>query len=558
MLSEVIRRMRRELQATEEKFAVSELERDYCSRSDIPLPHSSSAERLRNMLVFRNRTHLYNGQCALSGKKMLTCFPPGSAYRACHPEVWSSDQIDNRRYGRPYDFQRGFFAQFRALYQTAYLPGLTVNLATMENCEYGDGITFAKNCYLVFGSSHLEDCMFCYLVRRCRSVLDCVCCYDCELCYECINVRNCYNLKWSEHCEHCRDSSFLFNCTGCSDCYGCTNLVQKQHCFYNQPLGQEAYAARLAAVDLTHGEVIEREKQRFAEFSAGAAVQYFRGTSIETCSGNFLYHSKNCGDCYFVAECEDCSACLDLTRAKNCIVQAYFGLNCELVYHSVVAGENAFNLRFCVECWTNVRDLEYCIQCSQGVAQCFGCVGLRRASCCILNQQYSRAEYEDLTRRIRQQMRERGEYGRFFPATMAPFYYNESTAQLFYPLERAAALKRGYAWHDEAPETPGNLPLPPASLPDNDEQLLGAAYACSETGKAFRYVRPELQFYRAQRIAPPTRAPLERMRRRLGFYNLTALGERACDNCGTVLRTCYALSLRPVLCEDCYQAATYK
>ena len=532
---------------------ISDLEREYCSRYDLPLPRLAPSERLRNMLCFRNRSYLYNGQCAVSGKKMLTCFPPKRGYRPCDVDIWHSDRIDNREFGKPYDFTRRFFEQFVELYRTALLPGLTANRATIENCDYADGITYAKNCYLVFASSYSEDCMFCYLVRRCRSVLDCVYCFDSEFCYECTDVRNCVNLKWSSRCNHCSDSCFLFDCSSCTNCFGCTNLSHKQYHYYNQPLSKTEYFSRLQTLDLTRRSVVAEEQNRFTEFSSAAPVKYFRGINIDNCSGDYLYNSKNCEDCYFVSHSEDCAHCLEVDGSKNCIVQALFGFNSELVYNSLVAGENAYNLRYCIESWSNVRDLEYCIQCMRGVEQCYGCVGLTRASYCVLNRQYTKTEYLDLTRRIREQMRSNGEYGCFFPITYSPFYYNESSAQMFYPLEHADAVRRGFSWHEDPADESKEAKTPPESLDAREDQFLNTSFACSKTGKAFRFVRPELNFYRTQSLPPPDQAPMERMRHRLGFYNLATLGQRDCSCCGISLQTSYAASTRPVLCESCYQ-----
>lgn len=549
--------MQRRCRSTEIEFSISGLEQEYCRRNDLPLPVLAPAERLRNMLIFRNRTYLYNGTCAVSGKKMLTCFPPGSGCRACDVDVWRSDRIDNRQVGRDYDSGRPFFSQMLDLYHAAYLPGLTANRATMENCDYGDGIEYAKNCYLIFASSYVQDCMFCYLVRRCRDLLDCVYCFDSELCYECADVRNCFNLKWSRHCENCSDSSFLFNCTSCSDCYCCTNLAHKKHCLNNKQLSEKEYFRRVHALALDRRDVVAEEKRRFANFSSTASVKYFRGVNIENCSGDFLYNSKNCEHCFFVSNSEDCADCLELDGAKQAILQAYFGFNSELVYNSLLAGANAYNLRFCQECWTNVAELEYCMQCSNGVEQCFGCVGLTRASYCILNKQYRKNEYFELIKQIKAQMSANGEYGHFFPAAFSPFYYNESTAQMFYPLLREDALKRGFRWHDSETEEQSAASCPPDGLPANEEEVLNKAFACRETGKAYRFVRPELQFYRRQHLPLPDCAPMERIRARLGFYNLTQLTDRPCSSCSAPLRTSCAENTRRVLCGDCFRREVY-
>jgi hypothetical protein len=85
----------------------------------------------------------------------------------------------------------------------------------------------------------------------------------------------------------------------------------------------------------------------------------------------------------------------------------------------------------------------------------FGCSGLKSASYCILNKQYTKAEYEILVPKIIEHMmkisspsdegdahRAGGvmEWGEFFPSSMSPFGYNETVAQEYYPMTRDEVL----------------------------------------------------------------------------------------------------------------------
>ena len=81
----------------------------------------------------------------------------------------------------------------------------------------------------------------------------------------------------------------------------------------------------------------------------------------------------------------------------------------------------------------------YCISCF-GSHDCFGCVGLRNKSYCILNTQYTKEEYEELVPRIIIHMMKNGEWGEFFPSSMSPFGYNETVATEYFPREKEEAL----------------------------------------------------------------------------------------------------------------------
>jgi len=93
----------------------------------------------------------------------------------------------------------------------------------------------------------------------------------------------------------------------------------------------------------------------------------FNGNDSEDCMyGNGFTHSKLCIETSHVGKCEGCYEGFWLTSCSNC----FFCSQCE----------SSFNLWFCRDCF--------------GCQDCFGCVGLRKKSYCIWNEQYSKEEYE--------------------------------------------------------------------------------------------------------------------------------------------------------------------
>jgi len=106
-----------------------------------------------------------------------------------------------------------------------------------------------------------------------------------------------------------------------------------------------------------------------------------------------------------VREGEDLKYCqyLQDKPARDSYDHTIWGNGTELVYESQQVGDGAYNLKFCVESWVNVKNLEYCVEC-QSLSDCFGCVSLRNKKYCILNKQYSKAEYETLREKIKKHM----------------------------------------------------------------------------------------------------------------------------------------------------------
>ncbi|HRI36444.1 MAG TPA: hypothetical protein PK765_05260 [bacterium] len=186
-------------------------------------------------------------------------------------------------------------------------------------------------------------------------------------------------------------------------------------------------------------------------------------------------------------------------------------------------------------------------------------MGLKNQSYCIFNKSYSREEYDRLCAKIVGHMRETGEWGEFFPSEYSPFGYNESSASEYFPLSSDEARSRGLPWSDyEAPEPKmarilvgDNIPLDARLSPPD---ILDCAIRCEVSGRLFRLVAMELDYYRRFALPIPRRHPDVRHRDRVARCNPRKLWDRPCSACGMVVATSYS-SDRPelILCSECYR-----
>lgn len=532
------------------QFAISELEQEYCRREGIPLPNVSPLERLRHLCNFRNRLHLYSGVCALTKKKGLSAIPPESKFTVYDVDVWDSDAWDAMSYGRDYDFSRSFFDQFADLLGVVPIPNLSVQRSSMENSDYTNGITGAKNCYLVFSSSFNEDCMYSRLLFKCKDIYDTVLARQSELCYGGKNLNNCFSIFFSEHCYNCTESVFLSNCQSCNNCFGCVNLNGAKYCFFNQQLTPDEYAKRVSAIDLGSHAVVAEYQRRFNEFKNDRPIRYLEGIRNEESTGAFLNNTKNCQGCYSVSEGEELENCLYVNSAKSCISYFGYGNGSELIYSSCTVGDQSYNVKFCVECWPGVRDLEYCYYLSRGSDNCFGCVGIRKQSYCVLNKKYSPSAYKELVARIKKQMLSTGEYGQMFPISLSPHYYNKSEANDFFPENRERVMKLGYRWREDEKQEPGPTQEMPDHVNELTEQMLAIPFVCELTGKRYKVLPLELKFHQRMGLALPRVAPLDRLKLGAEFLSVKPLLDKNCSACGLGLKTTRE---NKVLCENCYQ-----
>ncbi len=547
--------LRQICQITKDPFLVSDAEHEYCRANELPFPIYAPALRIKQLLSFRNRIHLSHTTCALSKKPIFTAIPPEKNLCVYDVDVWESDQWDGLSYGKPYDFNRSFFEQFYELYLRVPRPNLAVIRSTMENSDYTNGITSAKNCYLVFAASRNEDCLFSRMINDCKNVVDCVMATSSELCYNCKDIVNCYNLKFSTHCHTCSDSYFLHNCQGCSNCYGSANLVNKEYFFNNKKYSKEEYLKKLQAIDLGSFKVVCEEQQKFLTLSQNFPIKYLFGKNNENSTGNFLNNTKNCQDCYFTTNAEDLEHCVWVDGGKTSFFYCMYGNGSELIYNSISCGDEAYNLKFCMECWPGAYNLEYCMYTGYGSSHCFGCMGLKKKSYCILNKQYSKNDYLQLSSQIKAQMRNNGEYGRFFPIAFTPYAYNRSEAIDFVPLTKAVALAEGFSWQQDEPESDVPAETVPDHIQNVGNDILEKQLICTRSQKKYRIIKEELAFYRRSGLPLPQVAPLERIKGNSSVLDLGTLHQENCTKCQTPIQTAHEKGRANIYCEPCFQHA---
>lgn len=160
-------------------------------------------------------------------------------------------------------------------------------------------------------------------------------------------------------------------------------------------------------------------------------------------------------------------------------------------------------------------------------------------------------------------MRQDGERGEFFHPSLSPFGYNETIAQEYFPQSREKVVALGYAWTDyEAPFPKVEGIVEAKDVPDTIQQvaedILQQAIICEVSGKPFRIIRQELEFYRRNNLPLPTKHPDERHRERMNLRNPLQLRDRQCDKCSVMMKSTYAPErAEKVYCEVCYNKEIY-
>jgi hypothetical protein len=517
----------RTCEITGEKFDVSDREISLCEHFGVPLPDTNRQERLRLLMANRNEWKLYRRKCDFSGDEIISAYPPDSPFKVYKNEVWWGSDWDAMEYGRDFDFNRPFFEQFKELQK---------DVPRVYQCE---------------------DIYYSYWMVHDKDVFDCAATYESTLCYNCIAANKCYQCIMVEKAENCNECYFSHQLRGCDHCLFCTNLANKNYHLFNKPCSKEEFEEAKNKILNGSWKSWKEAMNKYLKIREKAVHRYVHTVNCEDCTGDHTHNCRNCDNCFDSFDSEDCVNGISIDRSK--IISNVYSTGwpgCEGVYmSSVIRGSK--EIAFCAYTWFS-GSMRYCDSCN-GCDSCFGCIGLQHKTHCIFNKQYGKEEYEELSGRIIEHMKQAGEWGKFFPPSLSPFGYNDAIASDFFPLNKEEALGMGFNWCDYESEPPSaEKNISADKLPDNikdiPDDVLNWAIECETCGKLFKMVPQELKFYREFGIPIPRSCSSCRHRVRFNMRNLPKLYSRSCDKCNKDVKSTYSPT-RPekIYCKECFR-----
>jgi hypothetical protein len=320
----------------------------------------------------------------------------------------------------------------------------------------------------------------------------------------------------------------------------------------NEQVTPEAFTEHLAKLNLGSRAGYENSRFNYEEKLTRFPQRENKNLNTENSLGNYIINSRNAHECFDAFEIEDCAYSAWIFESKDCYDIYGMGTS-EQVYFSV--GVEKLNFAaFCtfVSHSSNIFYSDLCFH-SKNL---FGCIGLKNKQYCILNKEYSREEYEQLSARLVEHMKKTGEWGEFFPAELSPFSYNESVANDYFPLTKSEAIAAGFSWRDQDKK---DYKLQTATVPDAVSEvpstIVNEVLACSGCKKNFKITAQDLQFYRKMNLPVPSSCQDCRFMERSWRRTPRTLWPRNCDSCHSPIQTPYAPA-RPekVVCEACYQS----
>jgi len=123
-------------QNCKQTFIIESEDFAYYEKMKVPAPTFCPKCRLQRRLAFLNIFNLYKRSCDLCKKDMISIFRPDAPYAVYCPKCWWSDNWDPFDHGKDYDFSRPFLEQFKELWHTTPVLGISIDIPTLETSPY--------------------------------------------------------------------------------------------------------------------------------------------------------------------------------------------------------------------------------------------------------------------------------------------------------------------------------------------------------------------------------------------------------------------------------------
>lgn len=549
-------------------FNIEPEDLNFYEKIHVPAPTFCPSCRLQRRLVWMKGLQLFKRKCDLCGEMKFSMYEPDAPYTVYCSRCWWSDKWNPMHYSMDYDSSRTFLEQWNELLHKVPLLGLSVDKETGETSPFTNHVGKSKNCYLIYYSEHNEDCMYGYYLKESKNILNCSPIMNSENCYDCGNTFKCFNLVGSRNVRHDLDSYFLYDCDNCTNCFGSVNLRSKSYVFFNEQLTKEEYFDKLKEIDLGSYKNYVHWKSKALEHKKKYPPKPNYDDFSTNSTGSYCFESRNCKECYEVLGAEDSKYLMLIKQGK--VKESYdytdWGYNAENLYECMTVGEDVQRVKFTHESGFGTFDTEYS-KLITGGSYIFGCVGLNKASHCILNKQYSKEEYDALRKQIIEDMNKNPyksncgheyKYGEFFPPEFSPHPYNDTFASRFFPMKKEEIIKCGLEWH-EPEQKEYAVTISSQDLPDNikdvNESILNEVIGCEKCKRGFRVVVNELNFLKKHNLPLSRNCPFCRIWDKIDLWvkNMHQY-DRTCNKCGVEFKTHYTKERAPIIyCKDCYK-----
>ncbi len=350
----------------------------------------------------------------------------------------------NEPKAKEYRPERSFFENFSLFRLTTDLPAIR-QFPPTENSEYAEASgAWVKNCYLDFWAyMDCENILYTYEAKeKCTNVYNSVMVWDrSENIYQSNSILNGFNIFYSRFIYESSDIWFSSNLVGCKECILCDGLENASYQIQNKPYEKEEYFEKkkdLLGRKWLYIGLYENVSKIGVNMLSENVVGNFsiKSTSLENGYNNYNIHD---GKNVILAGCVNGNHYMYNVAVSGAPQGNHYynvlnsGWGDHMYCSEVVTGSKLYYSYHCFECH-----------------HCLGCIWLKNKSYYILNKQYTKEEWEVFAEKIFASMEADGTLGEFFPASMNPFYFNDTLAYLIdESFTKEEVIQEWYLWRED-------------------------------------------------------------------------------------------------------------
>ena len=545
---------------TGEKWMMDEEEISWYRKFNVPPSKRSPMTRMKNVCAFFVMFQFWNQVHPKTGKKFISIIHPESGFKSLPDQEWFD--LDFSDIQRDINLEESALEKVLSLQKEIPFPGTkflkepenSISLASLGDVNsYFVMATRSRNSFFSADSLDLEDSCEISMSTQIKDS------------HHVVQSHRIFGSKFILESRDCIDSSFLFDCRNCENCFGATNKRNKKYLWFNEQLTKYEWEKRFSEIDLSYRSQLNILIKRFNELVVDQAI--WPDSFSEKCANSVGNHMNNATDCNYLFNAID-GPFKDLNYCTYAYGNTY---DCIFVGAPVSANTcyytntpvNASNIKFS-HFTPDSQNLEYCVYC-YNCEDCFGCVGIRYKKFCIFNKQYSEEDYWKKLDEVKCSMLESGEYGEMLPLSFVPTYLPDAGGPVVY-MATEEELKKlgGKIYPAESGGASGGTEDVSSMKTTNDipdcidevnvEEWANVPIYDSKYKRRFAFIKPELEYYKKQRIAAPDQHFVKRVLNLIMEQGSAVFFETECVECSKKITVTKNKNYpeRKIYCRECY------
>jgi hypothetical protein len=540
------------------EFEITKDDIEFLRMLRVPPPNYCPTCRRIRRLTHMGINRLFKRKCQAPehNEMIISSFSEKCPFPVYDYQYFIGDNFDPFSFGCEYKegSPMDFLYKMR---KTFPIPSFLNRDPSCINSEYSSGGRNLKNGYYVSGCYDCEDIWYSGMAGKSRNIMDSRVTNSSEFVYGSFFADHLYKCIYTYFSTDCSNSIFLYDCKNCTDCLGCVNLRNKKYNIFNKQFSKEEYESFIKSITPFSRKKISELEKIFWDLIKQQPINASRNVGSSNVNGVNIRFSNDIFDCVEINNSQNIRHSDSVLSHNDSMDILFSGGNSHHLYGDINIGSQSSGVRFSISS-KFCTDCEFIFNC-KNLNDCFMCFGLQNKSYCVLNKQYTKEEYYKIVDSIKVEMLNREEYNDGPGLEFSAQAYNFSLSMVSYPLSDEEIKNIGGYVANDPDTNAGSIDIikyidVPQTINEVSDDILTKAIQCSVTGRPFRVIKSEVDFYRQMNLPLPIVHPSIRMENQ---YKVASPGKKykaTCAKCLKDIESIFDTKDNYILyCEKCYQ-----